>query len=57
MSLLSVVGKLYGRVQITIVRDGAECAIEKEQCGFRQVIGCIDKVFNARQVWENNLEK
>ena len=35
-SLLSVVGKLYGRVQIERVRAGTECAIGEEQCGFRQ---------------------
>ena len=35
-SLLSVVGKLYGRVLIKRVRAGTECAIGEEQCGFRQ---------------------
>ena len=33
--LLSVVGKLYGRVLIKRVRAGTECAIVEEQCGFR----------------------
>ena len=32
ISLLSVVGKLFGRVLIKIVRAGTECAIGKEQC-------------------------
>ena len=32
--LLSVVGKLYDRVQIERVRDGTECAIGEEQCWF-----------------------
>ena len=36
ISLLSVVGKLYGRVLIKRVRAGTECAIGEEQCGFRQ---------------------
>ena len=35
ISLLSVVGKLYGRVPIKSVRAGTECALWKEQCGFR----------------------
>ena len=40
ISLLSVVGKLYGRVLIKRVRAGTECAIGEEQCGFRQGRGC-----------------
>ena len=34
ISLLSVVGKLFGRVLIKRVRAGTECAIGEEQCGF-----------------------
>ena len=36
ISLLSVAGKLYGRVLIKRVRARTECAIGEEQCGFRQ---------------------
>ena len=32
--MLSVVGKLHGKVLIKRVRDGTECAIGEEQCGF-----------------------
>ena len=35
ISLLSVVGKLFGRVLIKRVRAKTECAIGEEQCGFR----------------------
>ena len=45
ISLLSVVGKLYGRVLIKRVRAGTESAIGEEQYGFRQGIGCMDQVF------------
>ena len=55
MSLLSVVGKLYGRVLIKRVRVGTECAIGEEQCGFRQGRGCMDQVFAVRQVCEKYL--
>ena len=41
ISLLSVVGKKFGRVLIKRVRAGTECAIEEDQCGFRQGRGCI----------------
>ena len=36
ISLLSAVGKLYGRVLIKRIRAGTECAIEEKQCGFRK---------------------
>ena len=52
---LSVVGKLYGRVPIEIVRAGTECAIGEEQYGFRQGRGCMDQVFAVRQACEKYL--
>ena len=55
ISLLSVVGKLYGRVLIKRVRAGPECAIGEEQSGFRQGRGCMDQVFAIRQVCEKYL--
>ena len=36
ITLLSVVGMLYGRVLMKRVRAGTESAIGEEQCGFRQ---------------------
>ena len=48
ISLLSVVGKLFGVVLIKRVRVGTECAIGEEQCGFRQARGCMDQVFAVR---------
>ena len=50
ISLLSVVGKLCGRVVNKRVRAGTECAITEEQCGFRQGRGCMDEIFAIRQV-------
>ena len=52
ISLLSVVGKLYGRVPFNRVRAGTECAIGEEQSGFRQDRGCMDQVFAVRQMCE-----
>ena len=37
ISLLRVVGKLYGSALIERIRAGTQSAIGKEQCGFRQV--------------------
>ena len=52
--MLSVVGKLFGRVLIKRVRVGTECAIGEEQCGFRQG-RAWDQVFAVRQVCEKYL--
>ena len=53
--MLSVVGKLYGRMQIRRDRAETDCAIEEEQCRFRQGRWCMDQVFVARQVHERYL--
>ena len=42
ISLLSVVGKLFGRVMIKGVSASTECAIGEEQCGFSQGRGCMN---------------
>ena len=55
ISLLSVVGQLFGRVLIKIVRAGNESGIGEEQCGFKQGRGCMDQVFVVRQVCEKYL--
>ena len=51
ISLLSVVGKLFGRVLIKRVNAETECATGEMQCGFRQGGGCMDQVFAVRQVF------
>ena len=50
--MLSVVGRLCGRMLIKRVRTGPECAIGKEQCGFSQDREFMDQVFAVRQVCE-----
>ena len=55
--MLSIVGKLYGRVLIQRVNAGTECAIGEEQYGFRQGRECTDQVFAVRQVCEKYLAK
>lgn len=57
ISLLSVVGKVYGRIVIKRVRMGTDIAIGDEQCGFRQGRGCVDQVFAVKQICEKYLEK
>ena len=55
--LMSVVGKLYGRVLINRVVKGTEAAIGEEQCGFRKGRGCVDQIFVVRQLCEKFLGK
>ena len=55
IALLSVVGKLFGKVLIKRVRARTECTIGEEQCGFRQGTGCMDQLFVVRQVCEKYL--
>ena len=55
ISLLTAVGKQYGRVPIKRIRGRTKCAIGEEQCGFRQGRGCMDQFFAVRQVCEKSL--
>ena len=57
ISLLSMVGKLYGRVVINRIRDGTEDALGEEQSGFRRGRGCVDQVFVVRQGCEKYLDR
>ena len=57
ISLLSVVGKLYGRVLINRISGATDCVIGDEQCGFRRGRGCVDQVFAVRQVCEKAIER
>ena len=57
ISLLSMVGKIFGRVLINRVRDGTEEVLMEEQCGFRRGRGCVDQVFAVRQICEKYLAK
>ena len=57
ISLLSVVGKVYGRVLINRIRKKTERAISEVQGGFRRGRGCVDQVFVVRQICEKYLAK
>ncbi len=57
ISLLSVVGKAYGKVLIKRVREGTEGVICDEQGGFRRGRGCMDQIFALRQVCKKYLAK
>ena len=44
ISLLSVVGKVYGRILINRIRDKTENVIAEVQNGFRRGRGCTDQI-------------
>ena len=52
ISLLSIPGKVYGRILIERVRALTEGMIGDEQCGFRSGRGCVDQVFVMKQMSE-----
>ena len=57
ISLLSVVGKVYGKILVKRIREGTEGMICDEQGGFRRGRGCVDQIFAVRQVCEKYLAK
>ena len=57
ISLLSVVGKVYGRILINRIRDKTERVISEVQSGFRRGRGCTDQTFIVRQICEKYLGK
>ena len=57
ISLLSVVGKVYGRELINRIRDKTESAIAEVQSGFRRGRGCTDQIFIVRQICKKYLGK
>ena len=57
ISLLIVVGEVYGRVLINRIRDKTENVIAEVQSGFRRGRGCTDQIFIVRQICEKYLGK
>ena len=57
ISLLSVVGKVYGRILINRIRDKTENVIAEVQSGFRRGRRCTDQIFIVRQICEKYLGK
>ena len=57
ISLLSVVGKVYGKILINRISDKTENVIAEVQSGFRRGRGCTDQVFIVRQICEKYLGK
>ena len=50
ISLLSVAGKVFGRILANRIAPIAESVLDESQCGFRKCRGTIDIIFVARQL-------
>lgn len=57
ISLLSVVGKVYGRVLIGRIRKGTGGSIDDVQGSFRCGRSCVDQIFAVRQLCEKTIGK
>ncbi len=57
ISLLSIAGKVYGKIVIDRVQMITESKASEEQGGFRKGRGCIDQIFSLRMTVEKMLVK
>ena len=57
VSLLSVLGDVYGRILIDRVIEHSEGQMGEEQSGFRKGRSCADQILVLRQVSEKMMEK
>ena len=57
ISLLSVIGKVYGRILMYRIMDKTENVIAEVQSGFRRGRGCTNQIFIVRQICEKYLGK
>ena len=57
ISLLSIPGKVYGKVIIERVMEITESRISEEQGGFRKGRGCVDQIFSVKMTVEKYLAK
>ncbi len=57
ISLLSIPGKVYGKVIIKRVQRLTEEKISEEQGGFRKRRGCVDQIFSFGMVVKKILAK
>ena len=56
ISLLSIVGKVYGRILVERIRKTSEKRVGEEQRGFRRGKGCVDQIFTLKQLNEKYTE-
>ena len=50
ISLLSVIGKVYGGILIEPIRKSCDAAIEENKRGFREGRVCVDQIFAMGQI-------
>lgn len=50
-SWMRVLGKMYRRILIVLVKEITDGIIDKKEFGFRTGLGCVDQVFVLRQAF------
>ena len=56
ISLLDVVGNLFGCILQDRLQLAAEKVLPESHCGFRKGRGCVDMIITARQLFEKSRE-
>ena len=56
ISLLDVMGKLFGQILQDRLQLIAEKVLPESQCGFRKGRGCVDMIFTVRQLFKKSRE-
>ena len=56
ISLLSVPGKIFGRILIERMRKGVDAKLRQEQAGFRKGRGTTEQIFILRNIIEQSIE-
>ena len=56
IALLSVPGKVFGKIIQRRLAQITELFLREIQCGFRSGHGCMDQVFTLRESWQRRQE-
>ncbi len=57
ISLLSIPGKVYGRILTERLMEVTERKVSEDQGGFREGRGCVDQIFTMKRLVEGYLGK
>ena len=56
VTLLSVPGKIFGKVLINCIKDGVDKELRNEQAGFREGRSTVEQLFILRNIIEQSVE-
>ena len=56
VTLLSVPGKIFGKVLINRIKDGVDKELRNEQAGLREGRSIVEQLFSLRNIIEQSVE-